>query len=72
MSIDRSLKSGGSLTRHRNVLRRSERVAKLAALEKFDMDNGDPLGLPKVANRKLVTGGKSSKKKKEADESGDS
>ena len=68
MSIDRSLKSGGSLVRHRNVLSRAERVAKLASLEKFDLESGDPLGLPKVANRKLVAGGKSQKKKKDAEE----
>ena len=61
MSIDRSLKSASSLTRHRNVLSRAERVAKLAETGKFDTSSGDPLGLPKVGNRKVSTGGKTKK-----------
>jgi small basic protein (TIGR04137 family) len=35
MSVDRSLKGGGSLQRHRNVLKRSERIAKLEADDKW-------------------------------------
>ena len=68
MSVDSSLKSGGGLARHRNVLTRAERVARLAKADGFDMENDNPIGIRKVANRKLVTG-KSSKKKKDADES---
>ncbi|QDU71287.1 small basic protein [Mucisphaera calidilacus] len=63
MSLDRSLRSASGLSRHRNVLTRAERVAKMAAAGKFDMEKDNPVGLPKLANRKLVTG-KSSKKKK--------
>ncbi len=63
MSIDRSLKTAGNLNRHRNVLTRDERIAKLAAKGQFDKDQSDPLGLPKVGNRKVVAGGKSKKKK---------
>ncbi|RMF81655.1 MAG: small basic protein [Planctomycetota bacterium] len=61
MSIDRSLRLKSSLARHRNVLTRAERVARL-------MDDGvwqegqSPLGLPKVAHRK----GKSGKRKAKA------
>ncbi len=66
MSIDRSLKTGGGLAKHRNVLKRAERVAKLSAKGGFDLEHGDPLGLPKVANRKITTGGKASKKAEEA------
>lgn len=62
MSIDNSLKSGAGLERHRNVLTRAERIAKLADNDKFDLDASDPLGLPKVGNRKIVTGGKTKKK----------
>jgi len=62
MSLDSSLKSGGGLKRHRNVLSRAERIEKLINGGKFDTDNGDPLGLPKVANRKVVPGGKVKKK----------
>jgi len=67
MSIDRSLKTGGNLNRHRNVLTRDERVAKLIETGKFDEKDGSPIGLPKVGNRKVVAGGKT-KKKKAADE----
>ena len=65
MSIDRSLKTGGGLSRHRNVLSRAERIAQLVDKDRFDMSKDDPMGLPKVANRKVVTGGKSAKKKDE-------
>ena len=64
MSLDASLKSGGGLTRHRNVLTRAERVAQLQQKGEFDMQDDNPLGIRKVANRKLLTG-KGSKKKKE-------
>lgn len=62
MSIDRSLKSASNLSRHCNVLSRAERIAKLAGRGKFDLTSSDPLGLPKVANRKVATGGKTAKK----------
>ena len=64
MSLDSSLKIGGGLGGHRNVLTRAERVAKLAQLGEFDTESGDPTGLRKVANRKVVAG----KKKKKATE----
>ena len=62
MSLDSSLKTAGGLARHRNVLTRAERIEKLIEGGKFDLDAGDPLGLPKVGNRKVVTGGKDKKK----------
>jgi len=62
MSMDPSLKAGGGMIRHRNVLTRAERIAKLKDRKKFDPSGDDPLGLPKVANRKVVAGGKSKKK----------
>ncbi|QDU34076.1 hypothetical protein KS4_21380 [Poriferisphaera corsica] len=58
MSIDPSLKSGSGLAKHRNVLTRAERIEKLVKNGKFDTNSGDPLGLPKVGSRKLVTGKK--------------
>ncbi|WP_428389706.1 small basic protein [Mucisphaera sp.] len=67
MSLDSSLRSSAGLARHRNVLTRAERVAKMQAEGKFDEGSGDPLGLPKLANRKIVTG-KATKKKKTTDE----
>ena len=65
MSLDRSLKGAGRLTKHRNVLTRTERIEHLVETGKFDMGKGDPIGLVKVANRKVVTGSKAAKKKDE-------
>ncbi len=53
MSLDRSLKSANSLVRHRNVLTRDERLAKLKEAEKWD-DKKSVFGLPKVAHRKMA------------------
>ena len=65
MSIDRSLKVKGALTRHRNVLTRTERVERLNKEEKWH--EGDSLfGLPKVANRKSHAGKKAAVKEGEA------
>ena len=68
MSLDRSLKGSGRLAKHRNVLTRSERIERLARGGKFDLESDNPLGLVKVANRKVVTGGKAAKKKQEEEE----
>lgn len=62
MSLDRSLKIASSLSRHRNVLSRAERVAKLAERGKFDVTSGRPTGLPKVGNRKAAAVAKAPKK----------
>lgn len=51
MSLDRSLKSANALIRHRNVLTRDERIARLKEAEKWQ-DSRSVFGLPKVANRK--------------------
>jgi len=59
MSIDRSLRIQSSLSRHRNVLTRSERLAILMEAE-WDESKG-ALGLPKVSHRKA----RASKKKAE-------
>jgi small basic protein (TIGR04137 family) len=66
MSIDRSLKSKGSLTRHRNVLNRAERIERLKSEDRWE--EGDELfGLPKVANRKVSVGKKTKDEKAAAD-----
>lgn len=62
MSLDRSLKAGGSLVRHRNVLNRSERLARLLKEGRMTEDKPFILGLPKVANRKVAVAKKSGKK----------
>lgn len=56
MSIDRSLRTQSSLSRHRNVLTRAERVILLLERD-WDESNG-ALGLPKIAHRKAKAGRK--------------
>lgn len=58
--MDRSLKSKASLSRHRNVLTRPERIKRLRDEERFK-DGMAPVGLPKVANRKAPVAGKGKK-----------
>jgi small basic protein (TIGR04137 family) len=58
MSMDASLRSASSLARHRNVLNRAERIARLETEGKW---SGRAMGLPKVGNRKQVIGGKEDK-----------
>jgi small basic protein (TIGR04137 family) len=70
MSLDRSLKTAGSLIKHRNVLTRAERVAKLAEAGKFDLSSDNPVGIPKVLNRRVAAGGKKKKKEAPAEEAG--
>jgi small basic protein (TIGR04137 family) len=71
MSIDRSLRSAGRLTKHRNVLTRAERVEHLVQAGKFDMETDDPMGLPKVGNRKVIVASKATKKRDEAGTEGE-
>jgi small basic protein (TIGR04137 family) len=67
MSLHRSLKTKpAALNQHRNVLTRSERIAHLAGLDKFDPEAQSPLGLVKVGNRQAVA----RKKEKKAVEEG--
>ena len=62
MSMDKSLKTSGALSKHRNVLKRAERIEKLQEEERWQEDQS-PFGLIKVANRKVTVGGKEKKKK---------
>jgi small basic protein (TIGR04137 family) len=57
MSVDRSLKIKGALTRHRNVLSRAERIGRLKDEDKWTEENS-VFGLPKVAHRKSHAGRK--------------
>ena len=66
MSIDPSLKTAGGLTKHRNVLSRTERIERLSDRGQFNPEEDSPLGLTKVANRKVVAGGKAARKQEEA------
>jgi small basic protein (TIGR04137 family) len=53
MSMDKGLKPRSSLSRHRNVLTRAERIEKLKEIEKWH-EGQAVFGLPKVAHRKVV------------------
>jgi small basic protein (TIGR04137 family) len=53
MSIHRSFKTANSMKRHRNVLKRLERIKKLSADEKWDSGNDSVYGLPKVRSIKI-------------------
>jgi small basic protein (TIGR04137 family) len=64
MSMDRSLKSKASLSRHRNVLTRAERIKILEEQEKRRPDD-TATGLPKVAHRKAAVTAKVKKTKEE-------
>ena len=64
MSLDRSLKTSGGLARHRNVLTRAERLARLGDEDRWTEEE-TVFGLPKVINRNIKVGAKESKKKGE-------
>ena len=57
MSIDKSLKTRGALAKHRNVLKRAERIEILKDEDRWPEDQS-PFGLIKVAHRKAKVGGK--------------
>ena len=61
MSLDKSLKSKGMLARHRNVLKRSERIEHLKDAGVWP-DDASPFGLPKVGHRKANVSKKEKKK----------
>jgi small basic protein (TIGR04137 family) len=53
MSIDKSLRRKGGLTKTRCVLKRSERILKMLEDGKF-ADGQSPFGLPKTRVQKVV------------------
>ena len=54
MSLHRSLKTKpAGLNQHRNVLTRAERIEQLADEDRFEFEEDSPMGLPKIANRKI-------------------
>jgi len=54
MSIHPSLRTAGSLTKHRNVLTRTERILKLQDAGRWVEGKNKVLGLPKVKNIKAA------------------
>jgi small basic protein (TIGR04137 family) len=70
MSLHRSLKTKPSaLNQHRNVLTRAERITKLMERDRFDPGEDSPMGLPKVANRKVAAKKKKSAKTEDEEKS---
>ncbi len=67
MSLHSSLKRSSSAGRHRNVLKREERLAKLADDEKWEEEKNSVYGLPKVRSIKMRVK-KKAKKKAEGEE----
>lgn len=65
MTLDKSLKGKGRLSRARGVLSRDERIAKMKEEERWT-DGRSPFGLPKI--RVLKAASKKKKKKEEAAE----
>ncbi|HVK18196.1 MAG TPA: small basic protein [Fimbriiglobus sp.] len=68
MSIDKSLRRKGGLTKARCVLKRSERILKMLEDGKF-ADGQSPFGLPKTRVQKVVLK-KKAKKEEAAGEAG--
>ena len=68
MSIDKSLKKAGGLTRARNVLKRAERLALLQEDERWNPAKG-VFNLPKTKSRRLAPG-QSGPKRPEASKQG--
>ncbi len=70
MSLDRSLKSGGSLAQHRSVLTRAERITKMKNDGTFGPE-ANPLGLPKTLSPRAAVRKKVKVKKAEGAVEGD-
>lgn len=66
MSIHSSLRRSGAQARHRNVLRRIERLEKLEDQNRWDPEKDSLFGIPKVRSIKVAV----KKKKKKDDEEG--
>jgi small basic protein (TIGR04137 family) len=70
VTIDKSLKRKGRLSRTRNVLQRHERIKQMQANDTWP-DGRSPVGLPKLRIVKLVVGKKKKKKAAEGDAKAD-
>jgi small basic protein (TIGR04137 family) len=66
MSIDKSLKRKGGMTRTRSVLTRAERIQKMVDDGKWT-DGRDPFGLPKTRVQKVILRKKAKKEATEGD-----
>ena len=69
MSIDKSLRRKGGLTKQRCVLTRAERIARLKSLDRWS-DESEVIGMPKVRVVKISLKKKKKVKKEETEEKG--
>lgn len=67
MSLDVSLKGRSTLVRHRNVLRRAERIVALEESEKWTEEKNSVFGIVKVGHRKAAPAKKAPKAAAAAD-----
>jgi small basic protein (TIGR04137 family) len=67
MSVHKSLRTGGSLSKHRNVLKRVERIKVLEEGGEWREGQHNVLGLRKVKSIKVAAKKKASKKEDAAD-----
>lgn len=67
MSVHKSLRTGGSLTKHRNVLTRSERIKVLEEGGEWREGQHNVLGLRKVKSIKVAAKKKAAKKEEAAE-----
>ena len=68
MSQHPSLRMDLAGEKHRNVLKRYERIKKLKDAEKWDEENSSAYGLPKVKSQKIKAKSSKSAKAEENDE----
>ena len=66
MTMDRTLKSSGSLKGARSVLTRDERIEHMLKEGRFDPDENSPFGLPKIKQKQSKAGTKNKKAEEEA------
>lgn len=66
MTMDRTLRGRTGLGGNRSVLKRDERIAKMTDEGKFEMEAGNPMGLPKLKIRHSKAGAKAKKEEKAA------
>ena len=66
MTLHRSLKTSSRLMKHRNVLKKRERIQRLVEEERWEEEGASAFNLPKVRNIKIRKGKGKPKEEKEA------
>ena len=66
MTMDKSLRTRGGMAKTRSVLKRDERITRLADEGKFNFDGGNPFALAKIKVRHSKAGMKTKKVEEKA------